>query len=116
MKDFIKKFIELAEDNEWSVEYEEEDNILELSKYSPNGQDFFVRIKAGETLEDIAENLYDYAENYDADYEAYLWIGEDGHGKNGAPYRIKDIVTDMEECQAFIYELSEIISAEDKKG
>ncbi|EKC74665.1 hypothetical protein LEA_05631, partial [human gut metagenome] len=35
------------------------------------------------------ENFY---EGFDPDYETYLWIGNDGHGKNGAPYHIKDIV------------------------
>lgn len=36
--------------------------------------------------------LYD---NYDADYETSLWIGEDGHGKKGAPYHIKNILENM---------------------
>ena len=43
------------------------------------------------------------------DYEAYLWIGTDGHGKNGAPYRIKDIVSDMEQAEAMIEKLYETL-------
>lgn len=30
------------------------------------------------------KSLEKYYEAYDSDYEAYLWIGTDGHGKNGA--------------------------------
>ena len=43
------------------------------------------------------------------DYEAYLWIGTDGHGKNGAPYHIKDIVSDMEAAEAMINTLYETL-------
>ena len=43
-----------------------------------------------------------YYEDFDPDYEAYLWIGDDGHGRNGAPYHIKDIVSDMEEAAALV--------------
>lgn len=50
-----------------------------------------------------------YYEAYDSDYEAYLWIGTDGHGKNGAPYHIKDIVSDMEAAEAMIDTLYETL-------
>ena len=46
------------------------------------------------------------------DYEAYLWIGDDGHGRNGAPYHIKDIVSDMEEAEEQIYELLQAFEVE----
>lgn len=36
-------------------------------------------------------------------------IGNDGHGKNGAPYHIKDIVTDMEEAEKMIETLYETL-------
>ena len=48
----------------------------------------------------------------DRDYEAYLWIGNDGHGKNGAPYHIKDIVSDMEEAEKQIHDLLEALETE----
>ena len=37
--------------------------------------------------------------DFDPDYEAYWWIGHDGHGKCSAPYHIKDIVDEMEEAK-----------------
>jgi len=45
----------------------------------------------------------------DPDYETDLGIGKDGHGKNGAPYHIKDIVTDMEEAEKMIETLYETL-------
>ena len=50
--------------------------------------------------------------DFDPDYEAYLWIGDDGHGRNGAPYHIKDIVSDMEEAEEQIYELLQALEVE----
>lgn len=49
-----------------------------------------------DSVVDAFQKLYD---NYDADYETSLWIGEDGHGKNGAPYHIKTILSNMEEIE-----------------
>ena len=44
-------------------------------------------------------------------YETYLWLDSDGHGKNGAPYDMKDLYEDMEACREIIYELYEIVEA-----
>lgn len=46
-------------------------------------------------MEAFIDNIHEYYENFDVDEEAYIWIGSDGHGKNGAPYHIADIVKDM---------------------
>ena len=58
----------------------------------------------------LVKNVYDYWQGYDPDYEATLWIGPDGHGHNGAPYRISDIVRDMEECESRLEELYEALN------
>ncbi|MBR1775051.1 MAG: hypothetical protein IJ759_05950 [Bacteroidales bacterium] len=58
------------------------------------GQDWLFECSAS-NIEELLNNMYDYLDNYDEDYEASLWVGADGHGKNGAPYHIVDIVADM---------------------
>lgn len=50
-----------------------------------------------ESIEQIVGDVRARAEEFDPDAEAALWIGPDGHGKNGAPYRIRDILDEMEE-------------------
>ena len=67
---------------------------IEISAYSPGGGDFNAAFNA-QTLEALREDMAHYIDGYDIDAEAALWIGEDGHGKNGAPYHIADIVTDQ---------------------
>lgn len=80
---------------EFSV-YKDEDYI-EISDTSPCGQDCSITIEL-EKLEEnsISEIIFTIQDDFDPDYEASLWIGDDGHGANGAPYNIKDIVEDME--------------------
>jgi hypothetical protein len=83
---------------------------FEFQRYTKMGQDFFftVGMKGNDTGSLISE-IEDYYEGFDPDYEAYLWIGTDGHGRNGAPYHIKDIVSDMEDAEAMIKTLYETL-------
>ena len=71
--------------------------------YKRQGQDFGFSVEMrDDDPENFLQELEKYYEAYDPDYEAYPWIGPDGHGKNGAPYHIKDIVCDMEAAEAMI--------------
>lgn len=74
---------------------------IEIQKYSPAGQDcnFTLQCEKGNPASAVSA-LKEIYENYDVDEETSLWIGDDGHGKNGAPYHIKDIVKDMEAVEA----------------
>lgn len=54
----------------------------------------------GNDTDSLLQEIEEYYEGFDPDYEACLWIG-----KNGAPYRIKDIVNDMEQAEAMIEKL-----------
>ena len=44
----------------------------------------------------ISDAIEKYYDDYDIDYKTYCWIGDDGHGKTGAPYHIKDIIAHFE--------------------
>ena len=84
---------------------------FEFEKYSSMGLDFGFNVECKDACMDcLVDAIEEYYEGYDPDYEAYLWIGDDGHGKNGAPYHIKDIVEEMEECEKNISELMTIFA------
>jgi len=87
------------------------DNTFYFSKYSPAGQDFGFEVE-GDDVEEIADEIYKYYDDFDPSYEAYLWLDETGHGRNGAPYNMKDLYEDMEACQDMILELHDIIEEE----
>lgn len=107
----IDGVFEKIRDNGWSVE-EEDDNTYRFGKYSPAGQDFSFAVDIGEDLEEFADNVEEYYDDFDVSYETYLWLDSTGHGSNGAPYDMKDLYEDMETCREYIYELYELIKEE----
>jgi hypothetical protein len=60
-------------------------------------------------LESLVNDMEEYYEGFDADTEAYLWLDSNGHGKNGAPYRMKDVLADMEAAEGMVSKLLEAV-------
>ena len=98
----------IIESNDWSIDYED-DGTIYLSKYSPAGQDFGFYVEKVESIEEFADKIYDQYNEYDVSEAAYLWLDSDGHGKNGAPYEMKDVYEDMEACEQNILDLYNLI-------
>lgn len=107
MNDFLK----LAENLGWSYNVDDTPNergevCVELEKYSPQGQDFIATIWfENGNKSDFMDKLYQYYSDFGPDEEASKWIGEDGHGVNGAPYKLSDILQDMEDCKDMLLDL-----------
>lgn len=117
-QEFIDRIIEIAESQGFSVDTEITDDEVRFtfSQYTDFGQDFFFEA----TMKDydiytLIGEVEDYYEGYDPDEEAMLWVGPDGHGKNGAPYRLTDVVKDMEQCEQMIKNLSDALSEANNK-
>lgn len=55
-------------------------------------------------VEELRQEIEMVYENFDVDLEVSRWIGEDGHGRNGAPYHIRDILKEMEQMEQ-MYEI-----------
>ena len=106
-----QKITEIAEILGWSVDFSESQNgktDVNFAKYTSYGQDFNFSVELeDDDMEAFIDNIHEYYENFDVDEEAYIWIGSDGHGKNGAPYHIADIVKDMEEVEVMMADLYE---------
>ena len=106
-----QKITEIAEILGWSVDFSEPQNgktDVNFAKYTSYGQDFNFSVELeDDDMEAFIDNIHEYYENFDVDEETYLWIGSDGHGKNGAPYHIADIVKDMEEAEVMMADLYE---------
>lgn len=107
-QELIDRIIEIAESQGFSVRAETKENEVEFtfSQYTDFGQDFSFEVTMEDydiyTLIEVVDNYY---ETYDPDEEAMLWVGSDGHGKNGAPYRLTDVVKDMEQCEQMVKDL-----------
>ncbi len=105
---FIETIVHSAELFNWNVTTETKGNQTEFvfQRYTKFGQDFCFDIPFKHNdLYSLAENVLSYYESYDPETETYFWLDTSGHGRNGAPYHIKDILADMEEIEEKLYEL-----------
>lgn len=100
--------MKIIESEGWSIEQEKE-NEYRVGKFSPAGQDFSI-IMRGDTDADFAESIYAAYEAFDPSTEAYAWLDESGHGKNGAPHDMLEVVTDMNYCKDEIYRLYQAVT------
>lgn len=94
--------------NDWSAQIVERNGdtiICEFRNYSPAGQDFFFNVWTDGDGSSLAHDIFEYYDNFDVSSAAYLWLDSDGHGKDGAPYDMKDVYEDMEDCAKMIKEL-----------
>lgn len=92
----------IAFDFGWTVSTDEEEDtvVFDFRYYTKHGLDYgFCAELTGNKFGGFLGDVERYCEDFDPDYEAYRWIGHDGHGKCGAPYHIKDIVDEMEEAK-----------------
>lgn len=111
MENLIKlpeNLLKAIEEKDFTVTiYEDE---IYFGKFSSAGQDFsiVVNVTPETEISDIRHDIWEIYYNFDVSEETYLWLDSTGHGKNGAPYDMKDIYEDMEECQSFILELYNI--------
>ena len=112
----FEKIYEIAEREGWKVDYEYTDEketeiCLSFNKYSPAGRDFYFEVYVpNEDDEDIVFDyfknaIYKYWEGFDVCYETYIWLDETGHGRNGAPYDMKDLYEDTQACADMIHDL-----------
>lgn len=99
----IQNVINKIEELEWHVQ--DEGYYYLLSNFSPAGQDFNIQVDKTGEVNDFVENIYMVYENYDVSEETYLWLDNTGHGKNGAPFEMEDVLNDMKWCEHAIWKL-----------
>lgn len=67
---------------------------IDLETYSPEGEDIIVSLIYDGTEEGFIAAFEDYADEFDAEEHAEMWI--ESRGKNGVPGSIKDLLEDAE--------------------
>ena len=106
MNEYIR-LLDIA--NELGFEVFEYDRNVDFETHSPEGHDFIIMLEIDEDIDTdkepkeaancLIEELARWINNYDVSYEAYIWLDIFGHGKNGAPYDMRDVYLDMEWCK-----------------
>lgn len=92
MEQIVRNIIE-AEG--WSIVSDKSDYI-ELQIFSPAGEDCspMFWVEGENNINGLLSSLNHYIEYYDIDNEVYIWLDNSGHGMDGAPYHIEDILND----------------------
>lgn len=104
MKELKQKYIDILEENDWSVSSYTDDGRVELQKYSPVGEDFSIIVE----VEDFTESVREYANDFDADEHAEMWV--EARGKvNGVPESIRELIEDAEEIQEMLDGLADAL-------
>ena len=85
----------LAREAGWQVVFSNTDSRSVLTFTTPLDYDgeFEIEVESTDQVVRDVENAY---LNFDLDEQTYIWLGPDGHGANGAPYHIRDVLRDME--------------------
>lgn len=106
MKELKQKYIDILEENDWSVSSYTDDGRVELQKYSPAGEDFSIIVE----VEDFTESVRKYANDFDADEHAEMWIEARGE-VNGVPESIRELIEDAEAIQEMLDGLADALEA-----
>lgn len=115
MMKLSKRIEELLERHDFSVcgeiserTYNNDGYDVELETYSPEGEDVIVSLTYDGTEEDFIRQFRSYAEGFDAEEHAEMWI--EGRGKNGVPDSIKDLLEDAEWQKEMLLEVAKELS------
>lgn len=95
-----RKIRRICENLDWSI-HEYKDDV-ELEKYSPAGEDFFFCVDK----KDFIKNVIEYAEDFDADDHAEMWV-ECRHTVSGVPQSIRTLIDDADDIKKMLLELAE---------
>ncbi len=80
-------------------------NEVELSQYSPAGEDFSFTANK----KNFARSVQEYAEEFVADEHAEMWV-ENMHTVKGVPQSIRTLIDDADAIKEMLTELSEQIN------
>lgn len=103
MKELEQKYIDILEENDWYV-CACNDRIVELEKYSPAGEDFIMDI----AVDNFPESVREYANDFDVDEHAAMWIEARGKVK-GVSDSIRELIDDAEAIKEMICELADAL-------
>lgn len=112
MMELSKRIEELLEKHNFSVcgeiseRYREKGQYdIDLETYSPEGEDVIVSLIYDGTEEDFIRQFRSYANDFDADEHAEMWVNS--RGENGVPNSIRDLLDDAEWIKNTLIEIAE---------
>lgn len=105
MKELEQKYIDILEQNNWGISSYTDDGRVELETYSPAGENFLMCVD----VENFPESVREYANYFDANEHAEMWIEARGRVK-GVPNSIRELIDDAEAIQKMLNKLSDTLA------
>lgn len=108
MKQLDNKVVQLLTENDYTIsEIYDQGNefFVELETYSPAGENVIATVFFDGTTEDFIKQFRKYAEDFDTDEHAKMWI--DGRGKNGVPSTIRELIDDADAIKQSFSDLAD---------
>lgn len=87
--------------NELGWTLREYKNYVDVSQYSPAGEDFFFTVNK----KNFAIEVEQYADDFDADEHAEMWVSC-RNTVRGVPQSIRTLIDDADAIQEMLYELA----------
>ena len=97
MKELNENIVRILEENDFNIgEISEQDGsyYIELSQYTPLGEDWYVVVWFDGTDEDFIDQFDQIYQNFDVDEELEIFM--ECRGKNGVPTSVRDLLEDQE--------------------
>ena len=104
MSKLMDALIDAAELLDWSVHIY--DDYIEFEKYSPAGEDFIFTITGNDEAR-VAEQVREYAYDFDPDEHAEMWV--ESRGKRGVPDSIRTLIDDADAIKEMAFELADAL-------
>lgn len=97
MKELNENIVRILEENNFNIGEITEQNgsyYIELSQYTPLGEDWYVVVWYDGTDEDFIDQFDQIYQNFDVDEELEIFM--ECRGKNGVPTSVRDLLEDQE--------------------
>ena len=108
LKGFSEKALAILEKHDvyhFNNIQQDKDCYAEMSFYSPAGEDFVFCIFHDNTEQGFAKAFKEYANDFDPDEHAEMWI--EGRGKRGVPDSIRTLIDDADDIKKKLLDISQ---------
>lgn len=110
MPDLLEALKRKAEELDWSWD-ESDDRYVQISKYSPAGEDFFLVLNAGSLVDEIR----DWSNSFDTERHVHELLDAKDNGFRGVP-SLKTLVEDADAIQEMLEELADAMEAVEEEA
>lgn len=101
MEKLSKKYLDVLEEQNWTVADYTGDGRVDLETESPAGEDFIICVE----VKNLQDSVKEYASNFDVDEHIEMWVEAKKNGVQGVP-SARELVHDAEAISEMLENLA----------